>query len=154
VPRAPVRALSVIAAFPIGFAGYVWALHWFGLSRSLDELLLSRLGVSYEVERAELAWFGHSQPHGTWQIRVDGDSASVSEALARAGFGAGDRTDLISFEQRVTRDLELGGELDGYRLYQAALGLSSLLCDDQSRCDVAVLVKDGEPDVYVAISSL
>jgi hypothetical protein len=118
------------------------------LRQSLDYLLSERLSFGYVVKKENLA---HGPDlAGYWWLRLDGKSKNT--AILDPRFDMADEADLAYYRKLFQKRLSLGEVLGGYELYRGELPMGHGSICEISPCNVEILFKVGEENVYVGIS--
>jgi hypothetical protein len=80
------------------------------------------------------------------------DAGSINQSLLEKGLSRGDKADLDYYRKAFEQSLHPRDSLDGFELYRGELKLGQgTICEDKA-CNLAVLTKQGQPYMYLAIS--
>lgn len=120
------------------------------LRASLEVLMHQKLNlVDYRVE-GMVQGYSISDLAATWWVVLDARSSSVFAQSPQ--FASADEADLEDYKRAFRDALRPGESLDGFKLYRAEMRLSEGTICDVTQCNVAILAKQGNSNVYVSIS--
>lgn len=152
-----VNTLFLIVSLALALAGahiaggvYYWWSSRQALSRSLAEVLESRLGMSYEIRSASLSM--ETDMNGSWWLRLS--SASVVNRLqsGNSGFARADAADLAESMRAFEETASSSGSLQGAELYKAEFPLGNGTICEALPCNVEILASPIGDSAFVRIS--
>jgi len=146
------RRLVIVVFLSAGIL-FAWALadrnaREHNLRGSLEVLLTTRLNASYVMERESL--IAETDAIGLWRIRVSVPSAMIHQAMLNSGFGPAS-TDNSDYWKGKFRRFDPTTSFDDFTLFAAEFVSGPGTTCDEFPCDVQILFKDGDPNLYVAI---
>jgi hypothetical protein len=139
--------VSVLILVPYGYSKNEQ-----GLRKGLDVLLRERLGVHYKIERESLEPDGFD-PAGDWWIVLENVPPDFRAKLAASGFGENAESDRSYNVFAARTQFGYATVPDGERSFESELTLGDESCCAREGfgCNVLILFRDGDPNVFVRI---
>ena len=121
------------------------------LNNSIDSLLNQKLELTFKVQKADLK-YKETDLSGQWWLLLDEQSMNKIRSVIGSKLARADSADLKVYKNAFRERLRLDSALDDYELYRAEFSLGkNTICEDLP-CNIAVLTKNGEKNIYVGIS--
>lgn len=151
-----IAGLSVVIV--VGFlvaVAYGYSSNEQGLRKGLDFLLRERLGVRYKVERESLEPDGFD-PAGDWWIVLESAPPDFRAKLEASGFGENDESDRSYNVFAARTQFGYATVPDGDRSFESELTLGDESCCAREGfgCNVLILFREGDPNIFVRIGKI
>lgn len=127
----------------------------FLLNNSLDSLLENNFGLRYKVEGRKYGQIIGFDTGASWWVTLDNDS--IGKIVQKVDSYHVEWEDELDIEKKfVQGNFSYQHSLDNYELYEVELGLGrfSICSNDKYPCNISLLIKDGEANMFVSIHKI
>ena len=145
-------AVLISAALVLSGIFFYWRSGVSSLNRSMDVLVREHLYDKYQVRRSFIE-AATSDPSGVWWIVLDDTSQQAALAHSSPVLQPADEYDRSYYEIFFIRQLNPGIPLGSYQLYRGEALLGPGSSCEASPCNIAALVKRGDRNVFLSIST-